>query len=64
MKIAELKTEKEAFIMAAQNKTLLIKNYQANIIKNGANPICRGFEQHVQIIDQLVSGLSILTPKE
>ena len=59
-----LKAETEGFILAAQDQSLFTRNYQANILKNGADPKCRFCNSHVETIDHLVSGCSVLTPNE
>ena len=59
-----LKAETEGFILAAQDQSLFTRNYQANIVKNGADPKCRFCDQYTETIDHLVSGCSILTPTE
>ena len=50
--------------MAAQDQSLFTRNYQAKIIKNGADPkrwFCEKFEETV---DHLVSECPIMTPDE
>ena len=59
-----LKGETEGFIMAAQDQSLNTRNYQANIIKNGINPMCRLCEDKVETIDHIVAGCSILAATE
>lgn len=59
-----LKAETEGFILAAQDQSLFTRNYQANILHNGADPKCRFCEERIETIDHLVSGCSILTPGE
>ena len=59
-----LKAETEGFIIAAQDQSLFTRNYQANIVKNGANPNCRFCNEHVESVDHLVSGCPILAPNE
>ena len=50
--------------MAAQDQSLNTRNYQANIIKNGINPMCRLCEDKVETIDHIVAGCSILAATE
>ena len=50
--------------MAAQDQSLYVRNYQANMIKNGADPRCRLCEDKVETIDHLIAGCSILASKE
>ena len=59
-----LKAETEGFIIAAQDQSLFTRNYQANILKNGADPKCRFCDQHTETIDHLVSGCTVLAPTE
>jgi len=59
-----LKEETEGFILAAQDQSLFTRNYQANVIHNGADPKCRFCDEKLETIDHLVSGCSILTPNE
>ena len=59
-----LRGETEDFILAAQDQSLLTRNYQANVLHNGANPKCRFCEEKTETIDHLVSGCSILTKDE
>lgn len=56
------KEEMEAFIMAAKDLKLFTKNYQTNN-KIGANPICKSYENNVEIIYHLVPDCLILTQK-
>jgi len=56
--------ETEGFIVAAQDQSLFTRNYQANILHNGANPNCRFYDKHVETIDHIVSGCSIMAPNE
>lgn len=59
-----LKGETEGFILAAQDQSLFTRNYQANVLHNGADPRCRFCDDKTETIDHLVSGCSILTPGE
>ena len=59
-----LKGETEGFILAAQDQSLFTRNYQANVLHNGADDKCRFCEEKTETIDHLVSGCSILTPGE
>ena len=61
---SRLKSETEGCIIAAQDQSLFTKNYQANIMHNGTKAKCRFCADKVETIDQLVSGCSILTPRE
>ena len=59
-----LKSKTEGFIIAAQDQSLPRKNFQANILENGADPKCRVCDKHAETIDHLVSGCPILAPTE
>ena len=59
-----LKAETEGFIFAAQDQSLVTKNFQANIIRNGTDPKCRFCGEKLETIDHLISGCSFLTPGE
>lgn len=50
--------------MAAQDQSLFTRNYQARIIKNGADPKCRMCEKFDETIDHLVSGCPVIRPTE
>lgn len=47
--------EIEGLIMAAQNHSLFIRNYQANILRNRRNPNNRFCNKHPEAIDRLIS---------
>ena len=64
LKSSGLKGETEGFILAAQDQCLFTRNYQANVLKNGANPNCRICDKSLETIDHIVSGCSVLAPKE
>ena len=59
-----LKAETEGFILAAQDQSLSTRNYQANVLKNGADPKCRFCDQYTETIDHLISGCPVLAPNE
>ena len=40
------------------------QNYQANILHNRADPKCRFCDEKLETVDHLVSGCSVLAPKE
>ena len=61
---SRLKAKTEGFILAAQNQSLLTRNYQSKIMKNGVDPRCRICTQHEETIDHLISGCSTLAPNE
>ena len=54
-----LKSETEGFIIAAQDQSLPTRNFQANILVNGADPKCRVCDKNTETIDHLVSGCPI-----
>ena len=64
LRSSSLKAETEGFIIAAQDQSLFTRNYQANILHNGADPKCRFCDKSVETIDHLVSGCSVLAPSE
>ena len=41
LRSAGIKAETEGFIVAAQDQSLFTKNFQANILNDGADPRCR-----------------------
>ena len=45
LRSAGLKAGTEGFIMGAQDQSFFTRNYQAKIIKNGADPKCRFCEK-------------------
>ena len=61
---SRLKGGTEGFILAAQDQNLATRNYQANILHNGADPKCRFCDEKFETVDHLVSGCSVLAPKE
>ena len=64
LRSSRLKRETEGFILAAQDQSLFMQNYQLNVIYNGAEPKCRFCDEKLETIDHLVSGCSIPTPNE
>ena len=40
------------------------RNFQANILENGADPKCRVCDKHTETIDRLVSDCPMLAPTE
>ena len=64
LRSAGLKAEIESFIMGAQDQSIFTRNYQAKIIKNGADPKCRFCEKFEETVDLLVYGCPIMTPNE
>ena len=59
-----LKAETEGFILAVQDQSLFTRNYQANILRNGASDKCRFCDNYTETVDHLVSGCPVLAPKE
>ena len=64
LRIAGIKAETEGFIVATQNQSLLIRNFQANILHNGAEPRCRLCNTSTKTVDHLISGCTILAANE
>ena len=56
LRSAGLKAETEGFIVAAQDQSLFTRNFQANILHNGADPRCRFCNTSTKTIDHLISG--------
>ena len=61
---SDLKSETEGLIITAQDQSRPTKNFQANILKNGADPKCRACDKHTETIDHLASSCPILAPTE
>ena len=59
-----LKSETEGFIIAAYDQSLPRRNFQANILENGADPQWRVCDKHTKATNHLVSGCPILAPTE
>ena len=59
-----LKKETERFILAAQDQCFPTRNYQANILHNGADPKCRLCDEKIETIDHITSGYSKLATTE
>ena len=57
---SRLKAETEGFILAAQDQSLFTKNYQANILRNGASNKCSFCDNYTETVDHLVSRCPIL----
>ena len=64
MKGSGLKAETEGFIVAAQDQALYTRSYQAKIILNGTNPLCRICRKYEETVDHIISGCPVLAPKE
>ena len=60
LRSAGLKAETEGFIVAAQDQSLFTRNFQANILHNGADPRCRFCNTSTMTNDHLISGCTIL----
>ena len=56
--------ETEGFIVAAQDQSHFTRNFQANILHNGADPRCRFCNINTETIKHLTSGCTILAPNE
>ena len=59
-----LQSETEGFIIAAQDQSLPTRNFQADILENGAHPNGGVSDKHSKSISHLVSGGPILAPTE
>ena len=59
-----LKAETEGFILAAQDQSLITRNNQAKVMKNGADPRCPICTQYEKTIDHLISGCPTLALNE
>ena len=59
-----IKTETEGFIVAAQDQSFFTRNFQANILYNGADPRCRFCNTNTESVDHLISGCTILAPNQ
>ena len=55
---------KIGFIVATQDQSLFTRNFQANILHNGADPRCRFCNTSTKTIDHFISGCTILAPNE
>ena len=58
-----LKVETEEYIMAAQDKSLYSRNYQARVMKNGVDPKCGMCDQYDETVHHLVL-LPVIGPIE
>ena len=56
LRSARLKLEADGFVVAAQDQSLFTRNFQANILHNGADPRCRFCKISTKTIDHLISG--------
>ena len=59
-----LKAETEGFIVAVQDQSFFTRNFQANILYNGADPKCRFGNASTETVDNLISAFLILAPDE
>ena len=64
LRSAGLKAETEGFIVAAQDQSFFTRNFQANILHNGANLRCRLCNTSIETTDRLISGCITLAPNE
>ena len=58
-----LKTRIQGFIVAAQDQGLFTRNFQANILHNGANPRCRFCNASTKTIDPTSSHGALFLPQ-
>ena len=61
---SSLKGETEGFILAAHDQSLAARVYQANILKNGADPRCRLCARSEETIDHMISGCPTIVKTE
>ena len=52
------------FIIVAQDRSLPKRNFQANILEDGAEPKCRLCDKNTETTDYIVSSCPILAPTE
>ena len=64
LKSSGLKSDTEGLIIAAQDQSLMTKQYQSEIMKNEMNPKCRLYNQYNETIDHIVSGCPVLAKSE
>ena len=64
LKNGELKGETEALITSCQDQALATNYYKAKILKTGQDPKCRLCKTEDETIHHIISGCSILAPKE
>ena len=64
LRSAGLKAETEGFIVAAQDQSLFTRNFQANILHNGADPRCRFCNTSTKTTDHFISECTILAQNE
>ena len=62
--LSGLKSESVGFMIESQDQSLPLRNFQANILENGADLKCRVCDKHTETIDHLVSGCPKLAPTE
>ena len=60
----DMKAETEGFILAALDQSLSTKNFQANILENGADTKYKVCDKHTETIDHFVSSYPMLAPTE
>lgn len=58
----ELKAESEGFILAAQDKSLLTRNYRTNVMKNAVDPKCWYCNDGIDSVGHF--GCKVLAPVE
>ena len=61
---SSLKGKTEGFILAAQDKSLATRTYQAKILKNGANRRYRLCTHSEETIDHMISGCPAIVNTE
>ena len=62
--LSGLKSKTKGFITAARDQSLPTRNFQANILENGADPKCSVCDKYTKTNDHLVSGCPMLATTE
>jgi hypothetical protein len=62
LKSGDLKGETEGYIIAAQDQSLMTRNYQRNILKQGTDDLCRLCHKNKESIDHILTGCEVLAP--
>jgi hypothetical protein len=61
---SDLKGETEGFLVAAQDQSLMTRNYQHNILHKDTDSLCRLCHKKVETIDHILSGCEALAATE
>ena len=60
----DLKGETEGFLIAAQDQSLMTRNYQHNILNQNIDSLCRLCHNKTESIDHILTGCETLAPTE